>query len=708
MAYSENFLPKEAAYYTLDNATITNGRLSIQAGGSAQLVIDQTRLSAITSTLLFNVYADRLLDPLSTSVIIYLDITLEDGTIEHVSVYPNQLNDVALSFPITLKDGAYTTCLLTIKAYVPCDLLVYEICAEQESDVTTIIDGVQQSLPHVLYDYNEGTITIEKNEDTVAMIACNLQNNTDVNGHFLMHFYSTEQCDVFLRFYDNEIEELYAPLKYTATPGYNSVGVPHAYLKRLTGIHTFIVTCQCTNGKLTMYTREILFTIDAGYLAERLIDVGMDICDLTVKQTSQAETPEELWCIGIDANETLVKCKNYNTSANTVWTPKYSMGPSLNAAIEFNGDWALRKGTARYTIITEDEPYIFIIEKDNTLVVYKGDDKSSRLVLDTSVTDLSVVRGYKSQLYPEQDQGLICAYIKNNEVYYRNYIYDINKETFYWHLPIKVDTEEQIKDIHVQRLNDYRIGFALTGVNNNYWFITTRTYVNQAAPADNAQIGMCSYWPCFSCTNYIPDINGTPITFEDPTEGQTEFYVEWNFPIKVRPDKDLEEVIVVTVNDIKYEYEDKKYTVRTEQNRLYITFTEEIIATRLKEAKVNISFAGRTMYLCTNDQGFKIVLEENQSWTWIIERKIVTTNIDVTEKPNINIALGNTTVEMIPIRYIKQSASDTVQSNMQVATVDIQPIVIKEIIQHYSDSVAINITFNNVNIAPTLVGTSPI
>ena len=63
---------------------------------------------------------------------------------------------------------------------------------------------------------------------------------------------------------------------------------------------------------------------------------------------------------------------------------------------------------------------------------------------------------------------------------------------------------------------------------------------------------------------------------------------------------------------------------------------------------------------------------------------------------------------MIPIRYIKQPAFDTVQSNIQVDTVDIQPIAIKEIIQHYSDSVAINVTFNNVNIAPTLVGTSPI
>ena len=99
-----------------------------------------------------------------------------------------------------------------------------------------------------------------------------------------MHFYSTEQCDVYLRFYDNEIEELYAPLKYTVNPGFNSLGVPHAYLKRLAGIHNFIVTCQCTNGQLFMYTRDILFTIDAGHLAERLIDVGMDLQDLTLNR----------------------------------------------------------------------------------------------------------------------------------------------------------------------------------------------------------------------------------------------------------------------------------------------------------------------------------------------------------------------------------------------------------------------------------------
>ena len=51
MAYSNNILPKEAAYYTLTNATLIDGRLSIKAGGTAKINIDNTLLSTITDSI---------------------------------------------------------------------------------------------------------------------------------------------------------------------------------------------------------------------------------------------------------------------------------------------------------------------------------------------------------------------------------------------------------------------------------------------------------------------------------------------------------------------------------------------------------------------------------------------------------------------------------------------------------------------------------
>ena len=43
MAYGVNILPKEAAYYTLENASITNGRLILQPNGTAKIVLDKSR-----------------------------------------------------------------------------------------------------------------------------------------------------------------------------------------------------------------------------------------------------------------------------------------------------------------------------------------------------------------------------------------------------------------------------------------------------------------------------------------------------------------------------------------------------------------------------------------------------------------------------------------------------------------------------------------
>ena len=43
MAFSSNILPTEAAYYTLTNASLVNGRLSLQSNGTAEIKIDKTR-----------------------------------------------------------------------------------------------------------------------------------------------------------------------------------------------------------------------------------------------------------------------------------------------------------------------------------------------------------------------------------------------------------------------------------------------------------------------------------------------------------------------------------------------------------------------------------------------------------------------------------------------------------------------------------------
>lgn len=709
MAYSMNILPKEAAYYTLTNASIVNGRLSLQVGGSAELKIDKTRLSSITSSLLVNLYADRLLNSLTTSVIMYLDIELTNGEIQHVGIYPNQLDDNALSYEISLTDGDYKNCLLYIKAFVPCDLLLYEICPEQESDITTIIDGVKQSLPHVLYDYNESDFSVNQTESVVAMIACALQNNTDVNGHFLMDFYSEEQCDVYLRFYDNEVEELYAPLKYTVAPGHNSIGVPHAYLKRLAGLHTFVVTCQCTNGNLSMYTRGILFTIDAGYLAERLIDAGMNIQDISCKHITLSQEPEELWAIGIDANEVLVKKRSFGTEASTSWTPLYSFNYYKCVAMEFNGTWEKVPKQLAYTIITAEEPHIFAIDDLQDLYVWIGNDEPNKILLDTNVQKVHALRGYSSILYPEQDQGLICLYLKNGKLWIRSYTY-LN-DMYAWSVAkIICEEDTDIIEFSIHRLNDYRIGIIYSTATDNYWVISDRTYVNQAVPAEEESIDGYFSKKLTSMTNPTQKFTGTPCTFEIPTEAQQEFTITYELPLahlieEYEKVERLKKIFKITLNNVVPE----EYDIFFVENVLHIRLKEPAAATRTEECNIKlvIDNSDIDIYLKTSNNGHGVPIE-SETFSWVIEREIITINASTSETSAIGATINSHNVKMNPIiKNNKRSVEeDSVHPVVTQHTIRMNTIMYST--KKVYEEATIDVTLNDVNVVCIQTGVKPI
>ena len=677
MAFSTNILPTEAAYYTLTNASLVDGRLSLQSNGTAEIILDKTRLYSITSNILVNLCADRLLNPLTTSVIMYLDIEMEDGELQRVSVYPNQTDNHALSYVIDLTDGNYKECKLCIKAYIPCDLTIYEICTEQEDDVTVIIDGVKQSLPHVLYDYNETDMIIEQDETSVALITCLLHGNTDINGHFLMDFYATEQCDVFLRFYDNDIEELYAPLKYTVTPGHNSIGVPHAYLKRLTGMHTLIVTCQCTNGKLSIYVRGVLFTIDAGYLAEGLIDVGMNIQDISCKHVNMTRDPEELWAIGVDANKLLVKKRAFSADPSSAWTPLYSFGYYIRTAMEFNGTWAKIPKQVAYTIITDEEPYIFAIDALYNLYVWIGNDEKNKFLLDTSVKDVHALRGYNSIMYREQDQGLICAYLKDGKVYIRAYAYF--NEKYVWNDPYVICKEEkEIIDFSIHRLNDYRIGIAYSTEDNNYWVISDRTYVNQAVPTEEVDTNPYAAKHLTSMTVPTQNNTGIPCVFKDVTAPQKEFFITYELPLgtfitEYEKEEKLKEIFTFTLNGETPE----SYDIEIRENKIYILLQAEAAATRADDCVVTaiVNNADFDIYLCTSDNGHGIPIC-SETFTWTIKRPMVTRSFSMSEVSKVQEEIITSELLMKPIIENEGYSIDsaTITSSLEKATLEMKLI----------------------------------
>lgn len=664
MAYSKNILPKEAVYYKLQNATIINEVLSLQAGGVAYIDLDKTLLSSISSSLLLNFYTSIDVNLLTPEVTIFLDITLADGTIQNFTIFPTNAKDDVASVELNCVDGEYTYCRFCIKAQRACSFLLWELCPQLESDITTVIEGVEQSLPHVLYDYNTWTLQVQQEDVTIGMIACYLLNNTDVNAHFSLDFYASEYCNVYIRFRDNEITELYTPMLFTVNPGHNTIGIPHAYLKRLAGIHNFIVSCQCTNGTLTIYPRGLLYTIDAGYLAERLINAGLDLLDLSIKQTAVNDTPEELWCIGLDAGEILVKSRPYGMAANASWTPRYSMGKGITAAIEFDGEWVLRNDNITYTIETEEIPYIFVVEDDNTLVVYKGNDLTTRFVLDTSVTQISAVRGYKSKLHPEQDQGLIIAYVKSGQIYYRQLVYFTTTGKVQWDEAKILDDTTTNTYVYVQRLNDYRIGFLTSNSQNNLWFISNRTYVNQAVQPEYEYLG---FDMVDSLVNYVNTVNtGIPCVFEDVHAPQQTFYISYTYPLvfinrEVYDDDGnivtLKKLCKLVVNGTEVAIKE----VYFQSNLLYIVAEEEITWTKKADAIIEliIDNSNKNIYIQTEKDKQVGLYIATETFSWRIEREVTTTEILEQEMAilnvNMNISLQVRNKEIIKSNSIEQA-----------------------------------------------------
>lgn len=486
MDFGKSILPENGSYYKLNNASIDNGILTIQAGGSLIYHFTESDITKLTEyfrlSLMPYPYTDRY-NP-RTSVFIY--VKMSDGTCYNNTYFPTQFPNNLFMQEMKFQTGEYEDFYIEIHSMEKIAFHLWELCPEAlEEEMQTIINGVSQSLPKLLFDYNTWPLIIDNVEKTISVITFRLLDHTDLQGHFQMTYVASEACTLVLRFKDNEATELFSPLLYDLHAGRGSLGIPHAYLDRLAGTHSLIVTAQVTSGNLVVDTRGILFTIDGGYLAERMIDIGADMRDISIRQLSQDQGPDEIWIIGIEAGEAIVRKRKYNPKTAVQFEPIYSLGRAKDAAIEFDGEWVLRATDNNYTIETSLNPWIFWIDIEDNLIAQIGDDINTRKILDTGVSCVHACRGYKSQIYLEQDQGIICAYIKNKQAYYIQYQYNITTKNYRWGKPTEVDaTLYDVTHISVNRLNDYRVQITVkipTGIKT---YISDRTYVNQAIPSE--------------------------------------------------------------------------------------------------------------------------------------------------------------------------------------------------------------------------------
>lgn len=555
MKFTSNVLPTNPAAYTLTNASIVDGLLSLSNNGSVRYSFTKEVLSKLTANFRLSMYTTSYLDSYSPKVFVYITAKTATGYYNYTCT-PTGSGIFSAEMEFEAADYEYFSITFTSK--IPVVFSLWELCPEAaDENTTTIIEGVTQSLPKLLDDHNMYPFTISQAEETIALITCNLLNDTDLQGSLLLVYNAPQACVLTLRFKDNGATELFSPLIYDLSAGRGNIGVPHAYLNRLAGLHNITVTAQVSVGTIAVSTRGMLFTIDGGYLAQRVIDFGTDIRDITVKQLPSDSSPSEIWAIGIENNEAVVRRRSYNDSTTSSYEPVFAVGEAVEAAIEFNGNWVLRQGATVYTLETEEVPYVFIVDTIGNLYVQHGGDVASRLRLDTSVSKISACRGYKSHIRQEDDQGLVVAYIKDSVVYYRAYRYDATTSLFFWDYAKSLQELGNATFVNVHRLNDYRVGIASTTPAGNMWAISNRTYVSQASKPEYYSIGDIS---STAVCSMIPTVDTSELTYEAVVEDASHFSIVFSRPVRSAADNILNDIILsggasnadiqeITVND---------------------------------------------------------------------------------------------------------------------------------------------------------------
>jgi len=586
MLYSTNILSLIPADWSVLNGSMSEASIILNAGGSASLELDKTDLSTIPSSFKLNIVSDAYAEAYAADIYAVL---LIEGTDNQVYEYSAPIVDTGnniCTIVISTTAIEFTSFTFTIKTQQNITISSWSLAIPDIDEVH--ISDVEQKISRLLYDFNTSTISVGQREEAVGVISAYLTENTDISGHFNMAFEASASCVITLRFKDNDGIELFAPLLYDVKVGRGTISVPHAYLNRLLGVHHFVVTARCSTGTIILHTRSVLYTIDAGYLATRLINIDTDLQDIALQQLSTDDEPSYIYGIGIDKDGIVrVRYRPYEDNADLVWEALYVLEEGIAAAIEFNGDFVRRIGNQFFTLECETEPWLFWVTSSGDLKAQHGSDTGTRVTLATGASSVCAVRGFKSNEYVAQDQGLIVAYLKSGTAYYRNYCRQ-DESTILWEEErVLTDLGTDLTSLNVHRLNDYRVGFVGSSPTANKWLISSRTYVAAAVPTEFVSITPTSYSTLAVVPSSITDYEVT-LTPSVSEEDHTDLYVTCNYSLFNK--KLLADCLEFSSSDSSVEVE--SYTITDNvlhikindwpsAARMYISFKKDLIVAYL-------------------------------------------------------------------------------------------------------------------------------
>lgn len=659
-AYSKNILPDSGAYYNLYNASITGASIAFEPGGYAELSLSKELLPVLTSKMLVVIHPSVFSSPYTNDAVqVELSIITAAGEKLDFLISASETSSGVYNTEIDLPAGDYTSFTYKISSSVQATVYNWELCSEQAEELTAVIEGVEQSLPKLLYDYNTYAYSVGQRELTVGLISCYLLSATDLQGHFTLSFFATERCNVHVRIKDNEVTELYSPQVFTVEKGYSSISIPHSYLHKLATDHAFSVTVQCTNGQLSIPVRGMLYTIDGGYLATRMLDAGVDIEDISIKQLTTDVSPSEIWAAGFEGDRLILKKRVYNQLQRVNWEAIRDFGECLKAVIEFPGAWTLRGKTSKFTLETAEVPYVFIVDLNRSLKVYTGASFENVFELDTNVTALAACQGFNMKDTTEHDQGMIVAYIKAGNAYVRQYIRSTSG-TYAWQSAQTIYEGGNASFVSIHRLPDYRIGLCITYTSGTKWFITERLYVGQGI---KPEIANSIHDGLTVATVY--DASSAPAgnlqaasqnTFTDDKTHHNGFVMTFSGPLiflKNRTIDNLKASLKVYINGTVQSASAIK-EVMVDNNVVTVLFTNDVKGS----STVKIAFNNPYLFMLAYN-GCYAAIKQEYSWTL----PIPTTRSSSTEKVKANIQ-ANANVVVSPIITSTRGVSEACTSNI--------------------------------------------
>jgi len=224
--------------------------------------------------------------------------------------------------------------------------------------------------------------------------------------------------------------------------------------------------------------------------------------------------PDKLVDIYDDNGTIKVGHREYPDLEKIGWVHDFDIGAGSEVSVCFNGEFKSFRESWR--LQTEENPWIFWTDAIGDLYRQYWDDASTKELIDSNVTKVVSLRGWKEINNGNNDLGLIVGYVKTDgTAWYTNYCIQTDK-TYLWETSKEVTGfSGDAVNIDLFLLNDYRVGIVIeNNLEDIYWLITKRTWVGMAIEQTNIVASITDLKVNVIPINYIDSIAEENITAE--------------------------------------------------------------------------------------------------------------------------------------------------------------------------------------------------